>query len=397
MSVAPPPDAAGPLALLLQDTAEFPAMSMKRYASSLSAALRATPGTGWRVEMPETHEPAALARLAGRANASRWTRLVRYPARVRRWRRDLRPAVCHVLDHSHANLLTACDPDASVATIHDLIAMLAAVGELNFKVGPEVRFTFARKLRRIARCRRVIAISQSTKAQLLRFVDVPADRVEVVYYGVSDGFAPPADPDARAAERTAVVARHGIDPGRRVVLHVSSGTRYKNSPALLQALARLPADVVLLRVGDPLFADERALADRLGVAGRVVDAGLVRGEPALSAYYRSADVFAFPSTFEGFGWPPLEAMACGTPVVLSDVASLPEVGGDAALYAGPHDHDALAAAVDRLLSDPAEHAARAAAGLARARTFTWDRCARHTAAVYDAVAGRTAAAGATPP
>ena len=388
---------AGRLALLLQNTAEFPSLSMKRYASSLAAALQAAPETGWRVEMPETHEPALLARLAGRANASRWGRLVRYPRRVRRLRRELRPTVCHVLDHSHANLLTACDPDTSVATIHDLIPMLAAVGELDFKVGRTTRQTFSLKLRRIARCRRVIAISQSTKRQLLRFADVPPDRVEVVYYGVAAGFAPPTDTGERLAERTAVLTRHGIDPTRPVVIHVCTPNRYKNSPALLHMLKRMPAEVVLLRAGAPLFDDERALAEQLGVAHRVIDAGTVRGETALAAYYRSADVLAFPSTFEGFGWPPMEAMACGTPVVLSDAASLPEVGGDAALYAAPDDYDALAAAIDRLLSDPAEHAARSAAGLARARTFTWERCARNTAMVYDAVVGRTAGNGVTHP
>ena len=363
---------------------------MKRYASSLSAALRATPDTGWRVNMPEIHEPALLARVAGRANASRWGRLVRYPRRVRQLRRELRPTVCHVLDHSHANLLTACDPDTSVATIHDLIPMLAAVGELDFSVGRGMRQTFALKLRRIARCRRVIAISQSTKRQLLRFSDVPPERVEVVYYGVAEGFTPPSDTEARETERGAVLARHGVAPSRQVILHVCTRNRYKNSPALLHALKRLPNEVVLLRVGAELFDDEQALAAQLGVANRVIAAGVVRGEAALAAYYRAADVLAFPSTFEGFGWPPLEAMACGTPVVLSDAASLPEVGGDAALYAAPEDHDALAAAVDRLLGDATEKARRASAGLSRARTFTWDRCARQTAKVYDAVTGAQA-------
>jgi glycosyltransferase involved in cell wall biosynthesis len=375
------------LALLLQDTAEFPSLSMKRYAASLSEGLSRVGGeVGWQIEMPEVHEPAALARVAGRANASRWGRLVRYPARIRRWRRDLRPAVCHVLDHSHANLLTACDPDTSVATIHDLIPMLAAVGELDFKVGRWMRHTFDLKLRRIARCRRVIAISQSTKRQLLRFVDIPADRIEVVYYGVAKGFAPLADDGERLAERATVLNRHGIDPGRHVVLHVCTPMRYKNSPAMLHALTMLPPEVVLLRVGATLFDDERALAERLGVSGRVIDVGTVHGEAALATDYRSADVLAFPSTFEGFGWPPLEAMACGTPVVLSDAASLPEAGGAAALYAGPHDHAALAAGIDRLLSDSAEHARRQALGLAHAQTFTWDRCARQTAHVYGAVA-----------
>jgi glycosyltransferase involved in cell wall biosynthesis len=295
-----------------------------------------------------------------------------------------------VLDHSHANLLTACDPETSVATIHDLIPMLAAVGELDFKVGRWMRHTFGLKLRRIARCRRVISDSESTKRQLMRFTDVPADRVVVVYPGVSDTLAPLAGDVARMAERAGVLRQYGIDPGQRVVLHVCTPMRYKNSPALLHALSRLPTEVVLLRVGPALFDDERALADQLGVTARVFDAGRVPTDAGLAAHYRAADVLAFPSLCEGLGWPPIEAMKCGTPVVISDVASLPEVGGDAALYAAPHDHAALAASIDLLLGDPAEYARRRTAGLAHAGTFTWERCARETAAVYDAVVGATA-------
>ena len=363
-------------ALLLQNLAEFPSLSMKRYAASLSAALRER--DDWRIEMPTVHQPAALARLPGLA-ASRWGRLVRYPRAVRRLRRDLRPDVTHVLDHSHANLLHACDPASSVITVHDVIPMLSVVGELDFKVKPAVRHTFPRKLRLIERSAAVIAISESTKRSLLRFVDLPADRVHVVHYGVSGGFSP----DGPDGERAGVLARHGVDPSRRVVLHVCTRNRYKNSPALLHMLRRLPDDFVLLRVGAELFDDERALAAELGVIGRVVDAGKVFGDDRLGAYYRAADVFAFPSTFEGFGWPPLEAMACGCPIVASDAASLPEVVGDAGVLVDPHDHDALAAAVERLAADPGPWRRRS---LERAAGFTWSECARRTAAVYDAVA-----------
>ncbi|MEM9753036.1 MAG: glycosyltransferase family 1 protein [Planctomycetota bacterium] len=367
-------------ALLLQNLAEFPSMSMKRYAASLVAALREQ--GDWNIEMPAVHQTSGLARLPGKV-ASRWGRLVKYPRLIRRWRDEMKPDVTHVIDHSHANLLGACDPASSVITVHDVIPMLSVVGELNFKVKRQVRYTFPRKLRRIEKCAAVIAISESTKRSLLRFVDMPAERVHVVHYGVSDGF----HPDAAEGEREATLRRHGIDPLRKVVLHVCTKNRYKNTPALLHMLNALPDEFVLLRVGAEMFEDEATLASDLGLADRVVNAGKVFGDDKLGAYYRSADAFAFPSTFEGFGWPPLEAMACGCPVVASNAASMPEVVGDAGIQVDPHDHAALAAAVERLVAEPDEWRHKS---LARAKTFTWAECARNTAAVYDAVADTTA-------
>jgi len=125
---------------------------------------------------------------------------------------------------------------------------------------------------------------------------------------------------------------------------------------------------------------ELGLGDRVHFAGYVHDADL----PAL---YGGADLFVFPSLYEGFGLPPLEAMACGTPVVCSNAASLPEVVGDAAVTVDPYDVDALAEAMQRVLADRDLREDLRARGLARARQFTWERTARETLAVYREVCG----------
>lgn len=367
-----------------------------RYAASLASAIEEVGSV--HLVTPEVGPPALVMRVAGTANASRWGRLVRYPRVIRRLRAGGRGGgfdVTHVVDHSHANLLGACEPRRSVVTLHDVIPMLSALGELDFDRGRLVKLTFGRKLRRIERCARIIVPSEATKRQALRFLDIEPERVVVVPHGVELGPASFTDhgPDG---ERERVLATYGIDPARKVVLHVCTRNRYKNSPAVLRMLSRLPGEVVLLRVGGPLFEDEAALAKELGVADRVVEAGRVPGDDGLAACYRAADVFVFPSTFEGFGWPPLEAMACGTPVVTSNAASLPEVvgvRGEAGVQVDPHDDAGLAEAVRRLLDDPEEHARRREAGLARAKTFSWEACALKTLDVYEAVSREADAAG----
>ena len=366
--------------MLLKNLVGFPSMSMDRYARSLVTALNEVPG--WKVSSPDVKGPSIVERVAGKANASRWGRLVRYPAEVRRLSHELRPDVVHVIDHSHANLLKASEPSQSVITVHDVIPMLSVAGELNFTVRRQVRYTFPRKLRQIERCARVITVSESTKRQLLRFVDLPPERVHVTPLGVADVFNPGREGHDRQAERQQVLAQYGIDRARKVVLHVCTRNRYKNSPSLLRALAKLPDEFVLLRVGAPLFDDEQALAGDLGIESRIINAGRVATDEGLAAHYRSADVFAFPSTFEGFGWPPLEAMACGCPTVVSNAASLPEVIGEAGPTVEPEDFEALAKAILQLADDRATHEQKS---LERAAHFTWAACATATAAVYDRV------------
>jgi glycosyltransferase involved in cell wall biosynthesis len=244
------------------------------------------------------------------------------------------------------------------------------------------------------RCQRVIAISESTKKNLVEIAGLRSDSVDVVYYGVNRAFAPSAEKDTSASisERESLLAKHTIPPTALVLLHVGTATRYKNTPAILHALKalmddrRVGADVYFLRVGADFFADEAKMIEDLGIGGRVRHAGKIFDDALLASYYRAADVFVFPSIWEGFGWPPLEAMACGTPVVTSNVASLPEVVGDAGVTVAPHDHAALTEALRGILTNKERRMDLRERCLLRARRFTWEECARGTLAVYEAVA-----------
>jgi len=188
--------------------------------------------------------------------------------------------------------------------------------------------------------------------------------------------------------------RYGI--GSRFILYFGGFDMRKNVPRLIEAYAQLPEalrreyQLVISgryqHLGHPLFPDPRVTVDRLGLEGNVVFTGQIR-EQDKAPLYSAATVFAFPSLYEGFGMPVLEAMACGTPVVTSNRSALPEVVGDAGLLVDPYDTDAICAGLADLLDHQDRRDDLARRGLDRARRFTWGQVAEQTVRVYDSVVG----------
>lgn len=355
---------------------------MLRYAGDLSAELMRIADGSQHIVV----EHPILSRFASglfdhhqtRRLDSAWSRYVEYPRMVRRRRAD----IFHVLDQGYAHLIGVLDPDRTVVTCHDVIPLLAASGTISLRMSATLRWTFEWRMAKMAKARTVIAVSHATKATLERYTSVRADRIVVIPQGVNGIFVPHAENTPEMRESVS------IDAGCAVVLQVAAHGRYKNTPAVLHALAllrlRLGRDVVLVRVGSPLYSDEAALASKLGILNAVRYVGRV-DDATLARWYNAADVLVFPSVWEGFGWPPLEAMACGTPVVASNIPAITEVVGDAGLLVPPDDPDAVAHAVEGVLTDAALAASMRHKGLERARQFTWTETAARTLAVYDNV------------
>lgn len=228
----------------------------------------------------------------------------------------------------------------------------------------------------------IIAVSQHTRRDLIELYAVAPEKVHVIYEGIDPTFRP-----ASAAEVARVAAQYA--PDRPYLLMVGTLEPRKNHAAALHVLARLkteglPHRLVVVGGRGWLFEPIRRLVDELGLVEDVSFAGYVPADD-LPPLYTGAACVLLPSLYEGFGFPALEAMACAAPVVCSNVSSLPEVTGDAALLAPPQDVEALADAVRLVVTQPALAERMRGRGLHQAARFRWDRCAAETAALYRSV------------
>ena len=276
-------------------------------------------------------------------------------------------------------------PDFVLPPTRRATRTLLTVHDLSFLYYPE---HFVPKLvsylnqvvpRSVNRADRVLADSEATRTDLITHLGTPPDKVDVLYGGVDPRFRP--EPEPRERER--LQDRYDIGD-RPYVLAVGTLQPRKNYVRLIRAFSQLtnqqPPQLLIAGgrgwLHENIFAEAEKHSDRVHILGFVDDADL----PAL---YRNATLFAFPSLYEGFGFPVLEAMACGVPVVCSNASSLPEVAGDAALLIEPSNTDELAAAMARALEDTDLRRDMVARGFVHAAQFTWERAARQLLAAFD--------------
>lgn len=245
-------------------------------------------------------------------------------------------------------------------------------------------FMWKLNMRGMRRAERIITISEFSKNEIVRHLGYPEDKIHVIYPAVDSS-------KYRRTEGAKVLESLGISQDERIVLYVGSEEGRKNLSLLIRALAKLRdrlSNIRLVKVGNPSYRRGRkellGLIKMLGLEREVIFAGYV-DEDELPAWYNAADLFVYPSLYEGFGLPPLEAMACGCPVITSNTSSLPEVVGDAGIMVDPHDVDALADAMERVLTDESLREDMRRRGLERAKRFSWQRSAREMWDIYEEV------------
>lgn len=363
---------------------DYPQMiGFARYTLCLCQAMDQA-GIAYALKRPTYGLPVRLAhRLFAPLGLDVRTFFATYPLSA-----GLRPGVLTHLTAQQMAIMLWLHPRVrpSVVTVHDIVPFLVRddAGQSTFH-HPVDRWFDGWAMAGLRRAQALITVSSFTKQTVVKALRYPEDRIYVVYEGVDhSAFSPRPVPSG-------FYARYGLDPDLRYVLYVGSENPRKNLPRLLEAFAAVHAerpDVRLIKVGARQYGPQaealRHQIRELGLEGTIVVAGQVTDED-LVLFYNAATVFAFPSLYEGFGLPPLEAMACGTPVVCSNAASLPEVVGDAALTFDPTDGNALAGAMAQVLDDADLQVDLRKRGLARAAQFTWERTARETIKVYEHV------------
>ena len=281
--------------------------------------------------------------------------------------------------HATEHLLPPLKDARTVFTLHDLI----------FQFFPEYHLPLNREFlihampRFLRRADAIIAVSECTKRDAVHFYKLPPDKITVIYEGVN--------PALRQVNDQGVLteARARWAHGSPFILYVSTIEPRKNLIALVDATRALrahgyPHRLVIAGRKGWLYQGVFDHVRKTGMENEVDFLGFVPEED-LPALYSACAAFVFPSLYEGFGLPPLEAMACGAPVVCSNTASLPEVVGDAAILVNPHDVGELVGAIERVLSDSALRDRLRARGIAQAARFSWERAAQETLRVYESI------------
>lgn len=276
----------------------------------------------------------------------------------------------HVVDGSHGYVVPLLRNRPTVVTVHDVIPAMQA--QCRFPTPPPragARQIIASALRGVSTASGIICVSESTKRDLGTFLTTAAMKSAIVFPPLESGFLP-ADNDK-------------IPPGSPFVLHIGNNAFYKNRLGVIRTFAAFADDVPhrLIMAGPTPTAEQRELVSSFQLQDRV-DFEVNPTDFEVRRLYRDAALLLFPSVYEGFGWPPLEAMASGCPVVCSDSGSLPEVVGDAAMMTTHDDIDTLAAKCrDILLNEGLAERLRKA-GLARAKEFTLERFRDELLIVY---------------
>src|SRR6266700_1326388 len=274
-----------------------------------------------------------------------------------------------------------------VITIHDVIPLRLP----QYRTDPKMKAYLQLITRAAHKATLIITISQHAKHDIIDALKLPAERIRVIYEAAGDEDQPINDSEVLAKMR----ARYGLND--RYILYLGGLDLRKNVPQLVRAFAHLyqqmgDPKLQLMIAGKPdklgraLFPDPRPVAADLGITDHIVYRFIE--EEDKPAIYSGASVFVFPSLYEGFGLPPLEAMSCGAPVVCSNRTSLPEVVGDAALTVDPENVQELVAAMRRVLTDNELQADLRQRSLQRAAMFNWRKTASETLAVYEETLAR---------
>ncbi|MDJ0755168.1 MAG: glycosyltransferase family 1 protein [Ardenticatenaceae bacterium] len=341
----------------------------------IAETLRHLPDDLGQITVFSGDPPEFLNQLPFEVTGRSWA--TRHPATRILWEQLVWPALA---SRRQIDLLHSM---AFVSPVFTSIPTIVTVYDLSFLRYPQAfprlqqRYLATQTRRSCQTAARVLAISQSGREDIHREFGVPLERIDVIYPGLGTRFQPPA-------EASLAAFKERYRPPERFILHVGTLQPRKNLSTLLQAVDLLDdPDLHVVLVGGKgwLYDELFAQVNRLGLSHRVHFQGYVPDED-LPCWYGAAELLAFPSIYEGFGMPIIQAMACGTPVVASNASAMPEAAGEAAVLVDPFDVEAFAEGMVSVLNNRAQAATMRAAGLRQAAKFTWAAAGQATGASY---------------
>lgn len=323
--------------------------SMQRFAGLLESGFKAA-GHETRIIRP----PVVAGALPARGVAAKWLgyldEFIVFPKRLMKaveW-----ADIVHICDHSNAFYVKYVQRKPYVVTCHDMLAIRSAFGEIGCNptswTGRRLQSIILRGLRAAGRTGHIACVSKATRLDILRVAGISEQRVSQIYNGLHFPFRP-----LEAAQARGEIAQFGIRSDQRFVLHVGGNSWYKNRLGVLKIFSSLKArpagrNLALVMAGQPFTREMRRFqCDAFGL--RDVIELVNPANPELQALYSCADLLLFPSLQEGFGWPIIEAQACGCPVVTSNRMPMTEIGGEAATYVDPDDIEHAAAIIARMI------------------------------------------------
>lgn len=356
------------------------AFSMDVYADNLVAGLK-TVWPDWEIIeiAPEPWSQAENLWHSGTGLRKYYERFWNHPRTVSQQQAD----IFHIIDNSNAHVAYWLKQrgQSVVVTCHDLVQFVypeILEGQARFPALSMATWKYS--MGGMTKADRIIAVSSNTAQDVTQMLGILPEQITVVPNGVESYFR--VLPSGQVAMMR---QQQGLSDKAFCLLNVGSNHQRKNVFTVLKVLKELKdkgLPVHLWKVGDDFTVEQKSFIQQYGLGNQIVFLGKPNKEQ-LVAYYNSADALIAPSLYEGFGLTILEAMSCGTPVITSNVSSLPEVAGDAAILTDPLDVQAMVAAVSHLYHDEAQRHKLVQRGLQRIQQFTWIKTAEQVAAIYE--------------
>ncbi len=358
------------MVLLIGNYSADQQQSMQRFSAMMLRGLRAA-GVDAELFTP----PSVLGNLLPAGALAKWLgyidKYILFPSRLRE-KISRSPSLIHICDHSNAVYVKHANAIPVVVTCHDLLAVRGGLGEqTDCPASVTGRFLQRWILRGLRKVNAIACVSKATAIDAERLIAPENPRAEISVVPLALNFAYAKMPLEAARARLAVIPKFDVD--LPFVLHVGSNLRRKNREGVLRIFARGKDqwNGRLVFAGERLNEELTTLAHELGVSERIVQIENPDGE-LLQALYNGATAFLFPSRFEGFGWPIIEAQACGCPVICSNTGPMPEAAGDAGLYHEPDDEAGFAVDLMRM-TNPPERAAWSEKSLRNAQRFSTEK------------------------